>query len=568
MAILKKFSIAMLAGGLAVGVLAPGSIANAEVGAVVHTTEDPDAVVSDPTADPTADPNADPNADPKDEEPAQTADPDPATNEEVPAVPATPNATDPDGIDLSSKELEAKVAAAAPDFVPLGSAASSMTDGFRAGYIISDANFYRRNAMTVAQIQTLLNQKIQDGRCTIGAPGRLPGTPAMGSTVAAACLKDMRFTSNSRPADAYCNAYSGKSGESAAEIIYKVSAACGISAQALLVMLDKEQSLVSDNWPVVKQYERAMGYGCPDSGPGGSANCDAQYYGFFNQVYLGARQFQRYRALPDQYKHKPFKTNNILFKPIGQAPQCGTSPVYIQNYATAGLYNYTPYQPDQAALNAGLGLGGDCSSYGNRNFFVYYKQWFGTPNSFFGDVTQSQQFFKEIEWMGTSGLSKGFRTVDGRGVIYQPSAPISREAMAAFLYRLKKANFTPPATSPFADVNPGDSFYREITWMHAMGYSTGTRQPSGKPLYSPKAPVSRSAMAAFLYRFQGANYTAPTVSPFADMKPGDNFYREITWMYAVKYSTGNRQPSGKPIYLPRDNVSRGAMAAFIYRMQH
>lgn len=169
--------------------------------------------------------------------------------------------------------------------------------------------------------------------------------------------------------------------------------------------------------------------------------------------------------------------------------------------------------------------------------------------------------------MGTSGLSTGFRTNDGRGAIYQPSISISREAMAAFLYRLKKAKFTPPATSPFADVNPADSFYREITWMHAMGYSTGTRQPSGKPLYSPKSPVSRSAMAAFLYRFQGAKYTAPAASPFADMKPGDKFYREITWMYAVKYSTGNKQPWGKPKYLPWDNVSRGAMAAFIYRME-
>jgi hypothetical protein len=57
---------------------------------------------------------------------------------------------------------------------------------------------------------------------------------------------------------------------------------------------------------------------------------------------------------------------------------CSGTTVNIQNRATQALYNYTPYQPNQAALNAGYGSGDGCSSYGNRNFFLYFTDWFGS----------------------------------------------------------------------------------------------------------------------------------------------------------------------------------------------
>ncbi len=299
--------------------------------------------------------------------------------------------------------------------------------------------------------------------------------------------------------------------------------------------------------------------------------CDSRYYGFFNQVYLAAWQFKAYKTNPSNYNHVPFQNNQIKWAPDdkNRVPvDCGRSTVYIENLATAGLYNYTPYRPNQSALDAGGGTGNACSSYGNRNFYRFYKQWFGSPNTFFPDVPQSHQFFTEIEWMGTSGLSTGIKTADGREAQYQPKTRVSREAMAAFLYRLQGANYRGPAVSPFSDVKPGDPFYNEIAWMHQMGYSTGIKQPSGKPKYAPKDRVSREAMAAFIYRMEKASYVGPAVSPFADVRKGDKFYNEIAWMHQKGYSTGIKQPSGKPKYAPKDRVSREAMAAFIYRLKH
>ena len=58
--------------------------------------------------------------------------------------------------------------------------------------------------------------------------------------------------------------------------------------------------------------------------------------------------------------------------------RAASSPVYIQNQATANLYYYTPYQPNAAALRAGYGEGDGCSAYGNRNFYQYFTDWFGS----------------------------------------------------------------------------------------------------------------------------------------------------------------------------------------------
>ena len=183
----------------------------------------------------------------------------------------------------------------------------------------------------------------------------------------------------------------------------------------------------------------------------------------------------------------------------------------------------------------------------------------------FNDVATNYKFYEPIAWMFTEGLSTGVKTNSGRD--YQPKVGVSREAMAAFLYRLEGANYKGPKVSPFADVKPGDKFYNEIAWMYQTGLSTGVKQQTGKPNYAPKAKVSREAMAAFIYRLEHATAKAPNVSPFGDMNTSDKFFKEIAWMSSEGLSTGIRQASGKPFYAPKAQVSREAMAAFLYRLE-
>lgn len=223
-----------------------------------------------------------------------------------------------------------------------------------------------------------------------------------------------------------------------------------------------------------------------------------------------------------------------------------------------------------------IGVGVAYSSRGKPYYtqvFVQYKNGLAKPGVF-TDVSPGAPFYKEIAWMLESGLSTGVATPAGKA--YQPKNMVSREAMAAFLYRLKTpkgqsapAGYKVPASSPFADVPRGHKFYKEIAWMSESGISTGTAQGSGKPKYDPKTAVSREAMAAFLFRMeQESAYRAPSVSRFADVRTNHKFYRQISWMYDTGLSTGVKQPAGKPKYQPGAGVSREAMAAFIYRLEH
>ncbi len=62
-------------------------------------------------------------------------------------------------------------------------------------------------------------------------------------------------------------------------------------------------------------------------------------------------------------------------------PACGGSTINIRSRATSALYRYTPYQPNAGALANHPGTA-PCGAYGNRNFYSFFTDWFGsTQNS-------------------------------------------------------------------------------------------------------------------------------------------------------------------------------------------
>ena len=232
------------------------------------------------------------------------------------------------------------------------SAAAISGSEFQAGNVISDDAFYDSSAMSQEEIQAFLDRMI-------------------GTCANLNCLNIKRTNTFDRAADrTVCAAYTGAAGELTSTIIFKVQRACGISAKVLLVTLQKEQSLVTATAPSDGKLSRAMGYGCPDSSNG---ECDAMYYGLYNQLYMAAWQFKRYSTPTPWGRHQP-GTMEIGYHP---STSCGTQTVNIVNNATAALYNYTPYTPNAAALANLRGTGDSCSSYGNRNFWVFYNDWFG-----------------------------------------------------------------------------------------------------------------------------------------------------------------------------------------------
>lgn len=250
--------------------------------------------------------------------------------------------------------LVAVVPVLAPAATPRA-AAADVAD-WDPGNIIDDSIFFSADGMNARDIQDFLNGKVRS--CRSGF----------------VCLKDYSQATDNRPSDRYCNGYAGSSSETAAQIIDKVAVSCGISQRALLVLLEKEQSLVTSTAPSDRQYSAAMGQGCPDTAP-----CDPATRGFFYQVYYAARQFEVYRLNPDSFGYRAQRWNNVLYNPNAS---CGTQSVFIANQATAALYIYTPYTPNAAALRNLYGTGDGCSAYGNRNFWRIFTDWFGNTRSY------------------------------------------------------------------------------------------------------------------------------------------------------------------------------------------
>ncbi|MFF2297886.1 S-layer homology domain-containing protein [Arthrobacter sp. NPDC058127] len=190
----------------------------------------------------------------------------------------------------------------------------------------------------------------------------------------------------------------------------------------------------------------------------------------------------------------------------------------------------------------------------------------GTRLPRFSDAPDGAQFFKEIQWMAVQSISTGWTEANGTRT-YRPLQPVNRDAMAAFMYRLAgRPAFTPPATTPFADISTDNPFYKEIAWLAANGISTGWTEANGTKTYRPLQPVNRDAMAAFMYRLAGSPiFTAPPGTPFADIRTDSPFYNEVIWLAANGISTGWTESNGTKTYRPLLPVNRDAMAAFMYR---
>lgn len=283
--------------------------------------------------------------------------------------------------------------------VPTTVAYAASASDWSAGRIIDDSVFTNQNSMSIVDIQNFLNQKVGTGGGN-GTPGQCDtngiktselggGTRAQygsahNNPIPFTCLKDYyevpKLSPGSGiPASNYGGVAIPSGAKSAANLIYDAAQTYHISPKVLLITIQKESAgpLITDDWPFKSQYTYAMGAHCPDSGPGGSANCDPNYSGFSIQISESAALLRYYLDNMTQpwWPYKKVGINNIQYNPN---TSCGSTAVNITSSATAALYTYTPYQPNTAALNNLYGTGDACSAYGNRNFWRMYIDWFGT----------------------------------------------------------------------------------------------------------------------------------------------------------------------------------------------
>jgi len=178
----------------------------------------------------------------------------------------------------------------------------------------------------------------------------------------------------------------------------------------------------------------------------------------------------------------------------------------------------------------------------------------------FTDVPTTNPFYADIRWMAEQGLTTG--TTTGNGVAFQPGAAVSRQAFAAFLYRIEHDGAKAPTctVAPYSDVPVSAQFCGEIAWLKTQAITTGFEGNT----FKPGASIERQAMAAFLFRFANPGAAKPTctVAPFSDVPVGSPFCGEISWLKSQQITTGNDDGTFKPGGI----VQRQAAAAFLHRL--
>ena len=162
---------------------------------------------------------------------------------------------------------------------------------FNSGLVLTDSELSNKNSMSMSDIKNFLNSQ----------PGIL-GTYA----------------------DMSVRMY-------AYQIIYDVAQAYSINPKYILVLLQKEQGLLSDPDPSEKQIAWATGYSICDDCSMDDPKL-TKYQGLANQIDWGAGSTRYYMDHPEEFKYQ-----------IGETYTIDGQSVTMGNNATRALYTYTPH---------------------------------------------------------------------------------------------------------------------------------------------------------------------------------------------------------------------------------
>lgn len=163
---------------------------------------------------------------------------------------------------------------------------------------------------------------------------------------------------------------------SAAEIIYNAAISYQVNPKYLLVTLQKEQSLITDDSPTQKQLDWATGYAVCDSCSMSDPKV-MKHKGFGKQVDDAAGIIRWY------YENN----NHSVVKKKNQPIKIDTKSVVPQSWATAFLYTYTPHL------------------HGNENFWRIWNTWF---SQIYPNGTLLKSALNDDVWLIQNGIKRKF----------------------------------------------------------------------------------------------------------------------------------------------------------------
>ncbi len=164
-------------------------------------------------------------------------------------------------------------------------------------------------------------------------------------------------------------------------------------------------------------------------------------------------------------------------------------------------------------------------------------------------------FVTEIEWLSTSGITRGCNPPDNNR--YCPDQPLTRAQMASFLAR---ALHLPAGISDTFDDDDHSPHQTDIDRLAATGITRGCNPPDNNR-YCPDQPLTRAQMASFLAR---ALHLPAGISDTFDDDDHSPHQTDIDRLAATGITRGCNPPDNNR-YCPERSVTRGEMAAFLFR---
>ena len=164
--------------------------------------------------------------------------------------------------------------------------------------------------------------------------------------------------------------------------------------------------------------------------------------------------------------------------------------------------------------------------------------------AYFSDVNSSTPHAKEIWWLASMGISKGWTETNGTHT-FRPYANVARCDMAAFLYRMAGSpDYTPTLEERtyFSDIDSSSPHAKEVWWLASTGVSAGWKEGYSH-VFRPYANVVRCDMAAFLNRMDDGGLVAdPDILAWKAEESAQKSNREVFDEFESRYEAVLEMP--------------------------
>ncbi len=171
----------------------------------------------------------------------------------------------------------------------------------------------------------------------------------------------------------------------------------------------------------------------------------------------------------------------------------------------------------------------------------------------FSDVKSTAYYFRAVLWAVEEGITSGTDETH-----FSPNQACTRAQVMTFLWRANGSPEPENAVSPFADVKPGDYYYKAVLWALEQGITSGVAEDR----FGSNQYCTRAQVVTFLYRAAGSP-AVEEVARFTDVSQSDYFFQSVCWAFDNGITSGvDGQTFGS-----NQVCTRAQVVTFLYKAQ-